>query len=63
MMNDKFFIPGLIILLLGIFFGMITPAIWCFCGENMNRFTCCFPIVFNSILVIIGVCLLVFSST
>jgi len=62
-MNDKLFIPGLILLLLGIFFGMITPALWCFMGENNNKCTCCFPIIFNSSLIIIGICLIVMANT
>ena len=62
-MNDTFFIPGLIIFLLGVFFGLITPAYWCYLGENATKLTCCFPIIFNSTLIIIGVCLIVISST
>ena len=60
-MNNKLFIPGLIILLVGILFSLITPAIWCYFGTSSNKFTCCFPIVLNSILVIIGICLLVLA--
>ena len=62
-MNDTLFIPGLIIFLLGIFFGMITPVYWCYLGENASKLTCCFPIILNSALIIIGICLIVFSST
>lgn len=61
-MNDTLFIPGLIIFLLGMFFGMITPVYWCYLGDNATKLTCCFPIVFNSILIIIGISLIVFST-
>ncbi len=62
-MNDKYFVPGLVLLLLGIFLGMITPALWCFVCENNNKFTCCCPIIFNSALIISGVCLIVIANT
>lgn len=61
-MNDSLFIPGLIVLLLGIFIVMITPAIWCCYSENMNKITCCVPVVLSSILIIMGISLLVISS-
>lgn len=62
-MNDKLFIPGLILLLLGICLGAITPAIWCFIGDNNTKFTCCFPIIINTTLIICGVSLVVISNT
>ncbi len=62
-MNDKLFLPGLILLLLGIFFGMVTPTIWYFIGDKNNTLTCCLPIIFNSILIILGICLIVLGNT
>lgn len=62
-MNDKLFLIGLIIFLVGIFFAMITPVIWCYVGENISKFSCCFPIFLNSMLIVTGVCLLVISTT
>lgn len=62
-MNDQLFISGLILLLIGCCLGMITPAVWCFIGDKNNKFTCCFPIIFNSTLIIIGVCLVVLGKT
>lgn len=61
-MNQNLYIPGIVILLIGVLFSLLTPVFWCYFGD-CNRLTCCIPVICNSVLIITGVCLIVFATT